>query len=101
MPVQDGFSIYCHIWVVSFSLPPFVLLHMYVKYLIISKKPVKHSTVVLECSRSNSEFPERTERSPAGQSVPPVLFLPLLKSTQKMQPSHANISVRAHSQVSK
>lgn len=52
-----------------FSLPPFVLLHMYVKYLISSKKPVKHSTVVLECSRSNSEFPDCTERSPAGQSL--------------------------------
>lgn len=52
-----------------FSLLPFVLLHTYVKYLISSKKPVKHSTVVLECSRSNSEFPDCTERSPAGQSL--------------------------------
>lgn len=54
---------------VGFSLLPFVLLHMYVKYLISSKKPVKHSTVVLECSRSNSEFPDCAERSPAGQSL--------------------------------
>lgn len=69
MPIQDCFSIYCHMWVVGFSLPPFVLLHMYVKYLISSKKPVKHSTVVPECSRSNSEFPDCAERSPAGQSL--------------------------------
>lgn len=52
------------LWVFSPSI-----LHMYVKYLISSKNPVKHSTVVLECNRSNSEFPDCAERSPAGQSL--------------------------------